>query len=601
VETKPLGFVDGSVSASTRRFDVCLREDAVLQLDDLLVCEQERVDGMGFVRHFGIVVEANGRLEGAQLPSDTQRIAGDQTMPGIVTRTATVQVLRTDPEVWIPPKPGANVTLVSGRSRDQALFIDKMREKNRLPAGLDQRNEPVYLDFSFVNGEQGAHLSISGVSGVATKTSYALFLLYLLFETKHGRTVLGNYRESTRAVVFNLKGEDLMHIDAPSMEFVNRQEATEQWRALGVDDLRPFKDVKFFAPVSGASIYGSLTSDVDSRDQTELEIFGWTPYTFIERGLLRFAFSNPTDARTQVTYIEESVRLQLRRWLHPVEGEPGAALMVPPGDDVPRSWEGVSKSKRHPRRPAEGQVVIKDFGDLVEFIVRRIQVDNPNHLERALWIGDTAEGTVGAFTRRLSAVQRRLGHLIRRDVVEFTLARSVNVVDLHKLHDDAQRFIVGAILSAIFEDKQSTLREHLRFIMLDELNKYAPKEGSSPIKDLLVDIAARGRSLGVILIGAQQSASNVEPAIIENAAIKVVGRLDAGAASEYRFLTPEIRERATRFLPGTLVLDQPLIPAPIPIRFPFAPYATNKDDDGKRNGPILDDIAALAEMERELL
>ena len=42
----------------------------------------------------------------------------------------------------------------------------------------------------------------------------------------------------------------------------------------------------------------------------------------------------------------------------------------------------------------------------------------------------------------------------------------------------------------------------LRFIVLDELNKYAPRQGTSPIKEVLVDIAARGRSLGVILIGA---------------------------------------------------------------------------------------------------
>ena len=110
--------------------------------------------------------------------------------------------------------------------------------------------------------------------------------------------------------------------------------------------------------------------------------------------------------------------------------------------------------------------------------------------------------------------------------------------------------------------------------MLDELNKYAPREGTSPIKDLLIDIAARGRSLGVILIGAQQSARDVAPAITSNASVKVVGRLDAGEAREYAFLSPELRERASRFLPGTMVLDQPLIPAPIPLRFPFPPYAT---------------------------
>jgi uncharacterized protein len=116
-------------------------------------------------------------------------------------------------------------------------------------------------------------------------------------------------------------------------------------------------------------------------------------------------------------------------------------------------------------------------------------------------------------------------------------------------------------------------------VVLDELNKYAPKQGTSPLKELMIDIAARGRSLGVILIGAQQSATNVDPAIISNAALKVVGRLDAGEADAYRFPSSELRERASRFLPGTMVFDQPLIPAPIPLRFPFPAFATCVAED----------------------
>ena len=52
--------------------------------------------------------------------------------------------------------------------------------------------------------------------------------------------------------------------------------------------------------------------------------------------------------------------------------------------------------------------------------------------------------------------------------------------------------------------------------MIDELNKYAPRDSSSPIKEVLLDIAERGRSLGVVLIGAQQTASEVERRIVSN-------------------------------------------------------------------------------------
>jgi DNA helicase HerA-like ATPase len=181
--------------------------------------------------------------------------------------------------------------------------------------------------------------------------------------------------------------------------------------------------------------------------------------------------------------------------------------------------------------------------------------------------------------RRLYAQIPRLGYLVSVGASAIELEESVTVVDIHSLHDDAQRFVVGALLSRIFEEKQGSGREPLRICVLDELNKYAPRQGTSPLKDLMIDIAARGRSLGVLLVGAQQSASNVDSAIFTNAAIKVVGRLDSGEAEGFRFLSTELRQRAARFLPGTMILDQPLVPVPIPIRFPFPSFATNPAED----------------------
>jgi DNA helicase HerA-like ATPase len=223
---------------------------------------------------------------------------------------------------------------------------------------------------------------------------------------------------------------------------------------------------------------------------------------------------------------------------------------------------------------------------------------SPDHNDPS-WTAGVQLGTMSAFLRRLYALAPRLGQLIATGVTAIQLARSVTVVDLHSLHDDAQRFVVGALLSQIFAEKQGSGREPLRFVVLDELNKYAPRDGRSPIKEILIDIAARGRSLGVILIGAQQVSSNVERAIIDNAAIKVVGRLDAASADEYRFLSSELRERASRFLPGTMVLDQPLVPAPIPFRFPFPAYATCVSEDGTGE-QRLGDPAVIEELLADL-
>lgn len=89
-----LGLVDGSVPSSTRRFHVVLTEGAVVQLDDIVTTSQTLADGR-VLRHFGIVVEGTGQIEGAELPSDTHRISSARTMPGVTSRRVEVQTLRT--------------------------------------------------------------------------------------------------------------------------------------------------------------------------------------------------------------------------------------------------------------------------------------------------------------------------------------------------------------------------------------------------------------------------------------------------------------------------------------------------------------------------
>jgi DNA helicase HerA-like ATPase len=153
----------------------------------------------------------------------------------------------------------------------------------------------------------------------------------------------------------------------------------------------------------------------------------------------------------------------------------------------------------------------------------------------------------------------------------------VTVVDLHLLNDRAKRFVVGVVLRRAFERKeQEGSARPLQFVVLDELNKYAPRDGSSPIKEILLDVAERGRSLGIILIGAQQTASEVERRIVANCAIRVVGRLDPAEAGrgEYGFLPPVQRERATIIKPGTMLVAQPHLPVPLLTRFPFPSWAT---------------------------
>jgi DNA helicase HerA-like ATPase len=200
---------------------------------------------------------------------------------------------------------------------------------------------------------------------------------------------------------------------------------------------------------------------------------------------------------------------------------------------------------------------------------------------------------VNAFLRRLRSAVKPLSVIIRSDLKDrgdrslTTSAAQVTVIDLHNLPDRAQRFVVGVSLRQEFrrKEEQGTARP-LMFIVLDELNKYAPRDGDSPIKQILLDVAERGRSLGVILIGAQQTASEVERRIVANCSIRVAGRLDPAEASrpEYGYLPPAQRQRATIAKPGTMFVSQPDIPVPLAIEFPFPAWATRPAEKGAWTG-----------------
>jgi DNA helicase HerA-like ATPase len=562
-----IGVVDGTQECATSIFWIVTHPEASVELDDLVAVDQV-LPGGEQLTHFGIVVGLHRSIEGASWSSDTLRIS-QETMPGETVRTAEVRVLRPYPEHWVAPEPASEVRRVQGEERERALFMDQM--EHRLAVGLDARDQPVYVDFDFINGRKGGHVNVSGISGVATKTSSLLSLLYLLFETADGRRLLGQYVDQTRALVISVKNEDLLHIDRPNQRLSD--DDRRRWAVLGVDDPGGFTDVGLYVPPRPGS--QNVVPLTETRVQPgDVTAFGWTPYEFVTEGLLQYILADADDSQNQLSFVEQRVRAALLRWAWPVQGRPGAVILRSPDDQPPRTFERAQNhvAARPPKLPGTNGTLIESFSELVEFIEDRFEDEELD------FIGKNASQTMAAFSRRMAAMVSRLGHLIRLGVTAPTLDHQVNVVDIHALHDSAQRFVVGAMVERIFREKQESGREPLRLIMLDELNKFCPDHGRSPLRELLVDIAERGRSMGVLLLGAQQHAGSVDSTVIRNAAVKLVGRLDAGDLDAYRFLPLEMRERATLLIPGSMVLHQPIIPAPIPIRVPFPPFATAREE-----------------------
>lgn len=563
-EGGPVGVVLGHQAASSQAFQVGIDEDASLEVDDLVAVTTP--DPAGEVTTYGVVTEAFAQLEGASMPSDTQAYTAGQ-MPAQLVRTAEVQVVRVDPERWIAPHPGVVARRARGEERERALYEDTMTRT--LAMGLGRDGLPIRLDLDFLDGTKGGHVSISGISGVATKTSTALALVRLLLAHP-------DMRRRVRVLIFNVKGEDLLHIDRDNRKYAERPDRADldaRWTALGLDDIGGFPDVGFWAPPRPGA---PGMPDCETRLQ-DVRVFGWTPWRFVTEGLLRFCFTDASDMRSQLSFVEERVRGELLRRAVPVDGYPGSVGLMPgpvPGDP-----------DRRVARQA-GELAAGPFSDLEGLVEWLVELLGDDELMRAgdarPWVGNAAAGTVGAFTRRLQSAAHRLRGLVRSDAMAIPRGEAaqneppVAVVHLTRLHDFAQRFVVGTLLSQTFAAKERGTRDPIEFVVLDELNKYAPREGSSPIKETLIDIAQRGRSLGVILVGAQQQASLVAPEVTQNAAVRITGRLDPAEAerSEYGWLNPAARARARLLMQGRVLVSQPSVPAPLAVEFPFPPWAT---------------------------
>lgn len=546
-----VGQVVGTEDSTPLKFRVAIYPESYLQLDDVVATVRD-IPGRGLVTTSGIVTEVTSRHEGATFGSDVFLIS-DGVLPARVQEVAEVTTTRVEPEFYVPPRPGSVARRATGAERAEALYFDQMERKIAVGAGRD--GETVFVDLDFIDGSRGAHVSISGISGVATKTSFALFLLHSIFTGG----VLPN-AHNAKALVFSVKGEDLLFLDRPNLRLASETGADlrDAYARLGLT-ASPFGSVSFFAsPIPGDA---SARPNVEGRTHG-VHAFWWTLAEFCAQQLLPYVFADAEDERSQYTLVIHQVTNKLQ------------FDATPAGLDGAVSIDGV---------------LVRTYAELVDLICDR--VTDPATM--AEWAGPAiGAGTANAFVRRLRSSQRALSDLIRGDLQDSgtrrisTEGQQVTVVDMHNLKERAQRFVTGVVLAAETARKESAGPGSLLFTMLDELNKYAPREGNSPIKDVLLDIAERGRSLGIILIGAQQTASEVERRIISNSAIKVVGRLDSAEASrsEYGFLPSGQRQRATIAKPGTMFVSQPAIPVPLAIEFPFPAWATrlSEVDDSAR-------------------
>ena len=567
-----IGTVLGTQATTPYEFWFLVAPGQLVRLDDVVVARTEKPDG-SVVAYFGMVDEVCKKHEGVTFESDVEDVKAG-VLPVNTAYSAHVRVIRLDPEEFIPPQPGDPVALAEGEDFRLALYQDK-EGVPRLPAGLLPGGGILQLNFDFLNGVSGAHVNISGVSGVATKTSYALFLLHSIFNS----AALGVGRANARALIFNVKGEDLLFLNLPNARLDEKEGGPfDRYAALGLPR-RPFQDVQLLAPPRPGG--DALVPDTGGRSDGIVAYF-WTLRDFCARRLLPFCFAD-VGSSLNLGFIIGSVEDKLFRLTLDERDTPYITVADWQQEDELEAVElGLDFADL-------GKTRLTTFRQLVAYVEYKLLGQNDGAGDPR-WVNKQNPASIQAFIRRLRGVQKHLSPLVRGDVSAEQARRSfpnprrqgvqLTVTDIHNLNAHAQQFVVGAMLRDLFEFKERGGDKNPVFIVLDELNKYAPRDGESPIKDVLLDIAERGRSLGIILIGAQQTASEVERRVVSNAAIRVVGRLDPAEAErpEYRFLPQSFRLRAGILQPGSMLVSQPELPAPVLVKFPFPAYATRENE-----------------------
>src|SRR5687767_7764072 len=225
--------------------------------------------------------------------------------------------------------------------------------------------------------------------------------------------------------------------------------------------------------------------------------------------------------------------------------------------------------------PLSRDHTVQSFGDLEAWFRDLLQGMERSNMES--WRTHHI-ATIRKVRNRLSNISTRCAGLVTDtgDVSDLPFGsfadRSVYVVDVASLEEDAQDLIFARIVSKLREhlERRDLGVKHL-IVFVDELNKYAPGDGPDTyVRKMLLDISERGRYLGLVLFGAQQFRSQVHRRVVGNAGSALYGRMDADelATPGYAVLSPATRTKLATLEKGQLMVRHPHFTQPVFVRFP---------------------------------
>ena len=169
------------------------------------------------------------------------------------TTIAEAEVLYNNQEVEMPVHDGALVEWADIEGIKDALGLRGV--KKPIPSGYIRISNgeeiPIEFEARYLLGPEGAHLNIAGISGLATKTSYVMFLL---------NSMQQRLSDEVKIVIFNVKGTDLLQIDEEPEEPLSKEQ-NDEWYKCGLGPV-PFRNVKYLYPFANRPQNGYTLSHV---------------------------------------------------------------------------------------------------------------------------------------------------------------------------------------------------------------------------------------------------------------------------------------------------------------------------------------------------
>lgn len=444
--------------------------------------------------------------------------------------------------IYTPVLDSRQVSLCNEDDVRTALGLTENEVKNPLVCGYLEMYKgenaikvKVILNSHFLIGPDGAHINVSGISGLAAKTSYSMFLLNAIqqkFRLDSG--------ETAAFVLFNVKGRDLMAIDEPNIELSDKDKKI--YSDLGLE-VEPFHNVRYYYPYGKGGFLQSYAAPEDIASQKSRHIA--FPY--------KFSFEKSLDMLDLLLANEDDSTGALESCVN---------FIINGGGE----FSGVSKWKT-----------------LVEKIDNCTKTANAggqkNEIQVASWrkfkrcVSKAINNDIFANTVTSGEVE------LPQEIANNLRPGEVMVIDIARLDENSQSFVFGSVARAIYDLKLGASRDDIPdkvIIFVDELNKYASTDvpKGSPILKQILDIAERGRSLGIILFSVEQFRSAIHDRVKGNCATSAYGRTNAIEVSkpDYRYIPKAYQNMLTRLSPGEYIISNPALRSLVNIRFPRPLY-----------------------------